>query len=58
MTIEELKKAYKDGKTIQFNIGGDEWIDWNNPMFDDDAENYRIKTEDCDNASTRYADKI
>lgn len=45
MTIEELKEAYKQGKTIQYNLDG-EWVDWDNPAFDDEASEYRIKTEE------------
>lgn len=44
MTIDELKQAYVNGKTIQYNLDGT-WVDWENPNFDDDADQYRIKEE-------------
>lgn len=44
MTIDELKQAYVNRKTIQYNLDGT-WVDWENPNFDDDADQYRIKEE-------------
>ena len=44
MTLEELKKARDEGKTIQLNLSGD-WVDWDNPDFTADPEDYRIKPE-------------
>ena len=43
MTIEELKEAYAKGETIQFKLDGKGWIDWDNPGFDCDASEYRVK---------------
>lgn len=48
MTLEELKKAQVKGKTIQLNLGGEEWVDWENPDFTADLEDYRIKETDND----------
>ena len=43
MTIEELKRAYANGETIQFKLDGKGWTDWKNPKFDCEVEDYRIK---------------
>ena len=53
MTIEELKKAYKNGEAIQFKLDGKGWTDWENPKFDCLPCDYRIKPKcrpfkDCD----------
>ena len=44
MTKEDLQKARDEGKTIQFNCAGD-WMDWDNPDFSAEPEDYRIKPE-------------
>ena len=44
MTKKELQKARDEGKTIQFNCAGD-WMDWDEPDFSADIEDYRIKPE-------------
>lgn len=43
----ELKKAYAEGKTIQFKCDGNTWMDWPRPAWDCEPEAYRIKPE-CD----------
>ena len=53
MTIEELKRAYVNGETIQFKLDGKGWTDWENPKFDCLPCDYRIKPKyrpfkDCD----------
>ena len=48
MTFNDLRKAVKEGKTIQLNLGGDVWVDWENPDFTADLEDYRIKETDND----------
>lgn len=52
MTREETKKAikvmqaYVDGKTIEFNpVGSDDWIEEDNPNWNYNYFNYRIKPE-------------
>ena len=42
--IMPLLQAYTEGKTIQQRID-DEWIDLENPCFDNDVYEYRIKPE-------------
>lgn len=45
MTIEELKKAYSLGETIEFlcsSVGGEHWRDLTNPSWDYGPQNYRV----------------
>ena len=63
MTIEELKEAHKNGAKIQFRLDGKGWTDWENPKFDCQPSEYRIKPKyrpfkDCDELIATLAKKI
>lgn len=51
MTREEAKRlwpiirAYSEGKTIEYLIGEDKWVELGDPVFSYDASLYRVKPE-------------
>ena len=41
----KIRKAYTDGKTIEYYVGRHKWQEIANPCWDDNIERYRIKPE-------------
>lgn len=63
MTIEELKRAYESGETIQFKLDGKGWVDWDNQKFGCFPCEYRIKPryrpfKDCDELIATWREMI